>query len=61
MYLTSSLEGASLYVAAFTSLTSTACLTELSIEWKWTLCMAQRTNKSDGTFFKYNFKNIEPN
>lgn len=59
MYLTSSLEEASLYDAAFTSLTITPCLTELSIEWERTRCLAQRTNKSNRTLLKYNFKNIE--
>lgn len=40
MYLTSCLEEASLYVVAFTSLTSTAYLTTMSIKWKWTWCLA---------------------
>lgn len=53
MYLTSSLEEASLYVVAFTSLTSTACLTELSIEWEWTRCLAQRTKISYRTLLKF--------
>lgn len=53
MYLTSSLEGASLYVAAFTPTTITACLTELSIEWERTRYLAQRTKISDRAPFKY--------